>query len=513
MPLVSSNLSFSLSTESSNFTVGAAASTYTVSELTAVLRRKVEDAFASIRVRGEVSQCKLHASGHLYLRLKDEHAVIEAVCWRTASKRLSIRPQDGMEVICTGRLTTYSARSQYQLVIETVVLAGQGAILKLLEERKLRLAEEGLFNPERKRKLPFLPEVIGIITSPTGAVIQDILHRLTNRFPRRVLLWPVSVQGAIAAEQIACAIFGFNSLPSNDIPRPDLLIVARGGGSLEDLMPFNEEIVVRAAAASVIPLISAVGHETDTTLIDHVADLRAPTPTAAAELAVPVRASLLNDLLSRGQRQVSTVNRLLSERLIYLQTLGRGLVDPIRLLEAIWQRLDDKAERLTPALSLFLEHYHAQLMTLTASLRSPKTKFIEAHRCLDCLRQRLDYAANYVITKSDYKLKMVVQYPNMGMALQRLLVERQVCLAGLSQILNSLSYESILHRGFTLVLDTNSKLIKSTHGIVPGQQIVVRFADGIVMATVNCGPLTAVKSVKFEKSNRSRNNEDQGRLF
>src|SRR5579871_5912636 len=257
---------------------------FTVSELSAAVKRSLEQGFAYVRVRGEVSGFKRHGSGHCYLSLKDSEAVLDAVIWRMTAQRLALKPEDGMEVVCTGRITTFPGRSKYQLVIESVELAGVGALLKLLEDRRKRLAAEGLFDASRKRKLPFLPEVVGVVTSPTGAVIRDILHRLQDRFPRRVLLWPVAVQGEGAAMQVAAAIEGFNRLrPEGAVPRPDLLIVARGGGSLEDLMAFNEEIVVRAAAASAIPLISAVGHETDTTLIDYASDKRAPTPTAAAE--------------------------------------------------------------------------------------------------------------------------------------------------------------------------------------------------------------------------------------
>src|SRR6266851_566921 len=246
---------------------------YTVSELSTALKRRIEESFSYVRVRGEISGFKRHGSGHCYFALKDSDAVLDAVCWRTTAMRLGIKPEDGMEVVCTGRLTTFPGRSKYQLVIDTIELAGVGALLKLLEERRQRLAAEGLFAAERKKKLPFLPEVIGIVTSPSGAVIRDILHRLSDRFPRRVLLWPVAVQGDGAAAQIAAAIDGFNRIATGGpIPRPDLLIVARGGGSLEDLMAFNEEVVVRAAAQSAIPLISAVGHETDTTLIDFASD-------------------------------------------------------------------------------------------------------------------------------------------------------------------------------------------------------------------------------------------------
>src|SRR5215213_676457 len=299
---------------------------YTVSELSQALKRAIEDGFGSVRVRGEVSGWKRHASGHCYFALKDSDAVLDSVCWRGTATRLDIKPEDGMEIVCSGRLTTYAGRSKYQLVVERIELAGIGALLKLLEERRTRLMEEGLFAAERKKKLPFLPQVIGIVTSPTGAVIRDILHRLADRFPRRVLLWPVSVQGEGAAAQIAAAIEGFNRLAAGgEVPRPDLLIVARGGGSVGDLVAFNEESVVRAAAASSIPLISAVGHETDTTLIDFASDRRAPTPTAAAEMAVPVRADLVAQTLDFGKRTIACMNRVLREATLAVTGLARGL--------------------------------------------------------------------------------------------------------------------------------------------------------------------------------------------
>src|SRR5690242_14454661 len=288
---------------------------YSVGEISALLKRTVEQNFAYVRVRGEISGLKRHSSGHCYLALKDEEAVLDAVIWRMTAARLALKPEDGMEVVCAGRLTTYPGRSKYQLVIESVELAGIGALLKLLEERKKKLEAEGLFAPERKKPLPYLPSVIGVVTSPTGAVIRDILHRLDDRFPRRVLVWPVAVQGEGAAEQVAAAIAGLNGLAAGGVvPRPDLLIVARGGGRLGDLMGFNEEIVVRAAAASAIPLISAVGHETDTTLIDFAADKRAPTPTAAAEMAVPVRSELIAEIQAKTQRLSACVSRWLTER-------------------------------------------------------------------------------------------------------------------------------------------------------------------------------------------------------
>src|SRR5437588_4009464 len=284
---------------------------WTVSELSAALRRTVEDAFGYVRVRGEVSGYRgPHPSGHCYFALKDEGAKIEAVVWKSAFARMRIKPEEGLEVLVTGRLTTYPGQSKYQIVVETLEPAGLGALMALVEERKKRLAAEGLFDAARKQLLPFLPEVIGVITSPTGAVIRDILHRLADRFPRRVIVWGVRVQGEGSATEVVAAIHGFNAIVAGGaIPRPDLLIVARGGGSLEDLWSFNEEVVVRAAAASMIPLISAVGHETDVTLIDFAADRRAPTPTAAAEMAVPVRAELLTQVGDLGRRNFACWRR------------------------------------------------------------------------------------------------------------------------------------------------------------------------------------------------------------
>src|SRR5436190_21948210 len=334
---------------------GANLPEYTVSELSLALKRSIEGGFAHVRVRGEISGFKRHGSGHCYFALKDADAVLDAVCWRMTAIRLQLKPEDGMEVVCTGRLTTYPGRSKYQLVVDTIELAGKGALLRLLEERRLRLAAEGLFAAEKKRKLPFLPAVIGIVTSPTGAVIRDILHRLADRVPRHVLIWPVAVQGEGAAAQIAAAIEGFNRIERGGrLPRPDLIIVARGGGSLEDLMAFNEEIVVRAAAASAIPLISGVGHETDTTLIDWAADLRAPTPTAAAERAVPVRAELMQRIQDLGGRAAAASQRRIAEERLHLTGLGRGLGDPAALLATANQRLDDRTERLVNALSSYV---------------------------------------------------------------------------------------------------------------------------------------------------------------
>src|SRR6187402_1517918 len=343
---------------------------FTVSELSLSLKRTVEDAFGHVRVRGEISGFRgAHSSGHCYFALKDESAKIEAVIWKGVHGRMRFKPQEGLEVIATGKLTTYPGSSKYQIVIEAIEPAGIGALMALMEERKKKLAAEGLFDEARKQLLPWLPEVIGVVTSPTGAVIRDILHRLEDRFPRRVLVWPVKVQGEGSAEQVAAAIRGFNALsPGGAIPRPDIIIVARGGGALEDLWSFNEEIVVRAAAESMIPLISAVGHESDITLIDFAADKRAPTPTAAAEMAVPVRSELLVEVMSKARRALACWQRAQDHRRTELRAAARALPNAEELLAIPRQRLDACAERLPRALRANAQIHHTAFSRIAGRL-------------------------------------------------------------------------------------------------------------------------------------------------
>src|SRR5579883_3360422 len=459
---------------------------YTVSELSNALKRSIEDNFAQVRVRGEVSGFKRHGSGHCYLCLKDSDAVLDAVVWRTTAIRLATIPEDGMEVVCTGRLTTYPGRSKYQLVIDTIELAGVGALLKLLEERRKRLAAEGLFAAERKRRLPFLPEVIGVVTWPSGAVIRDILHRLADRFPRRVLLWPVAVQGDGAAAQIAAAIDGFNRLaPGGAVPRPDLIIVARGGGSLEDLMPFNEEIVVRAAAASAIPLISAVGHETDTTLIDHAADRRAPTPTAAAEMAVPVRLDLVAELSGKGSRLSAGLSRLLAERRLRVTGLARGLPSPQDLIGNAAQRLDHGAERLRLA----------------------------AERHLRALRHRLDLAAVQLrpdLLAADLgrsAARLADADARLHAALMRAIEAKRDALDNYAGRLatHSERHESLLARGYVVVRDGAMRVLTEARAIKPGEGLDLEFYDGRVGAIAGRTPRRPVR--------RSPPRPEQGSLF
>jgi exodeoxyribonuclease VII large subunit len=349
---------------------GQNAPEFSVSEISGAIKRVIEGEFSRVRVRGEVGRVSMPRSGHVYLDLKDDRNVLSAVIWKGVAGRLATPPEEGMEVIATGRLTTFGGQSKYQMVIEDIAPAGAGALMAMLEKRRAALAAEGLFDAGRKRALPSLPRVIGVVTSPSGAVIRDILHRLRDRFPCHVLIWPVAVQGEKCAREVAAAIAGFNALePGGPVPRPDLLIVARGGGSIEDLWGFNEEIVVRAAADSAIPLISAVGHETDTTLIDFAADRRAPTPTAAAEIAVPVRMDLLATLDALGARLGHAVSRLNTERGRRLRDLIRALPRPEALVGQAAQRLDLWGGRLPPALRASVQARRLRLSDVSAGLR------------------------------------------------------------------------------------------------------------------------------------------------
>lgn len=435
---------------------------YTVGELARAVKRTIEGAYGLVRVRGELLRVKRHTSGHIYLCLKDDDAVLDGVIWRSGASRLGMIPEDGIEVICTGRITTYPARSSYQLVIESMELAGQGALLKLIEERRKKLAAEGLFAAERKRPLPSLPGVIGVVTSPTGAVIRDILHRLADRFPRDVLIWPVAVQGANAASEVAAAIAGFNALPATGWPRrPDVLIVARGGGAIEDLMAFNEEIVVRAAAGSTIPLISAVGHETDTTLIDFASDIRAPTPTAAAEFAVPVRLQLLARVEECSSRLLFQIERSVAFKRGDLQALERGLGNPRHAIEAHIQRLDGLEERLDGARRNFLERRIQTVATWGARLRHPLQQVQDFDRRLTLLGRSLD---------AGFRRTLDAQ----GARFQRL-----------SDLLESYSYRGVLKRGFALVTNAEGHAVGSAKDAPPGAALTVEFHDGKVAATVD----------------------------
>jgi len=438
---------------------------FSVSEISQAIKRALEGNFEWVRVRGEISGFKRAASGHLYMSLKDEGAVLDAVCWRGGAARLGLMPEDGMEVIASGRVTSYPGRSKYQIVIERLELAGEGALLKLLEERKRKLAAEGLFAEARKRPPPYLPEVLGVVTSPTGAVIRDILHRLADRFPRRVLVWPVLVQGEGAAAQIAAAIRGFNALPAaGPVPRPDVLIVARGGGSLEDLWAFNEEAVVRAAAESKIPLISAVGHETDVTLIDFAADRRAPTPSAAAEMAVPVRAELRAAIADSDRRLRAAARRALEQRRVWVEGLARGLPEPRRLVEDKAQRLDDRVERLHNALAGGLRQRAERVRDLGARLPHPR-------RQIGLARERLEGPAG--------RFAALVARP-------RAVRDKAQALAALERVLRGVSYQRTLARGFAVVRDPGG-VISSARGVSAGLALDIEFADGHAAAVGTSG--------------------------
>ena len=451
---------------------------YSVSEVSAALRRTVEDAFPFVRVRGEVSKVTFHSTGHVYFSLKDDKALLDAVCWRTSALRLKVKPQQGLEVVCTGRISTFAGSSRYQLIVEQVELAGVGALMALLDERRKKLAAEGLFAEERKRKLPFLPDVIGVITSPTGAVIRDIMHRLDARFARRVLLWPVSVQGERAAVEIVAAIRGFNAIRhGGPLPRPDLLIVARGGGSIEDLMAFNEETVVRAVYESTIPLISAVGHETDTTLIDFVSDMRAPTPTAAAELAVPMRAELLDQALGLERRLLRTSLVRIEERRRHLSQTARVLPRAEQLFAAARQRLDISGTGLTRASRINLQEHRRRLIEFATVLRPSRLsrQFSLGSERIRALAQRLARA-------------------------QRLhLRDARRHLEGCGRVLESVSYRSVLERGFVLVRGDRGAVRRRADAVIPGEKLALTFADGTRGATAD-GAEPAKTRLKTKKS-------------
>ncbi|MDR3424907.1 MAG: exodeoxyribonuclease VII large subunit [Alphaproteobacteria bacterium] len=434
---------------------GVNAPEFSVSELSNLVKKTVEETFGLVRVRGEISDCKLHSSGHMYLTLKEGTAVLASVCWRGQVGRLGITPAVGMEVVCTGRLTTFAGQSKYQLVIDSMALAGVGALLKMLEERKKKLAAEGLFDASRKRDLPYLPRVIGVITSPTGAVIRDILHRLAERFPRPVLVWPVAVQGEGAAEQITAAINGFNALPlTGGVSRPDVLIIARGGGSVEDLMPFNEENVVRAVAESKIPVISAVGHETDTTLVDFASDLRAPTPTAAAEKAVPVRENLLYQVEDDGARLFQAVMRLMQDLRERLHLTQRALGDPARAIEPLAQRLDEKTERLVLAWRGFYDRRSGRVSEAGGRLRHPRDVVRLAAQRLANAEQKMGFAWRELFSRKVHRLE------------------------NLSGVLRHLSPRAVLGRGYALVQDVKGNVIVSAQQTKTGDRLRIEFGDG-----------------------------------
>ncbi len=456
-----------------------------VGEISQAIKHTLEGAFGRVRIRGEVGRPNYHGSGHLYFTLKDADAAMDAVAWRGTVGKLSLKLEEGMEVIATGRISSYPKSSRYQIVVEAVELAGEGALLKLLEDRRKKLGAEGLFDPDRKRDLPFLPDVIGVITSPTGAVIRDILHRLADRFPRHVLMWPVPVQGDGAAAKIAAAIEGFNALvPGGRVPRPDVLIVARGGGSLEDLWQFNEEVVVRAAAASDIPLISAVGHETDTTLIDYASDRRAPTPTAAAEMAVPVRSELLAQVVDDERRLIAASGRLIEDRRARIEGLARGLPRPADLLESAMQSLDNATDRLANSMSRQTERAAARLATAAAGLPHPREQLDKATTRLNHADAGMIVGLKSFVRDRATRFEGLSSVERMSGGVTRSIANSTAALKSAGQLLESLSYERVLDRGFALVRDADGEPVMQAAATSAGQAVSIHFSDGDVGAVI-----------------------------
>lgn len=525
---------------------------FSVGELANAIKRALEDGFGFVRLRGEISGYRgPHASGHCYFALKDDKAKIEAVIWRGQFSKLRFRPEEGMEVIAQGRITTFPGSSKYQIVIEALEPAGVGALMALLEERKRKLGAEGLFEDARKKPRPFLPRVVGIVTSPTGAVIRDMLAGFTERFPAHVIVWPVRVQGETSAAEVAAAIRGFNAMaPGGRIPRPDVLIVARGGGSLEDLWGFNEEIVVRAAAESRIPLISAVGHETDWTLIDLAADARAPTPTKAAEWAVPKYADLIEQLAGLAARRATAMRRSITAKRTELKAATRGLPRLEDLVLLPRQRFDAVDKRLGRAL-LANTRAHGMRQAKVAARLTPRlieTRLQRAHDRLDTLarrsveglarvaghrRSRLERVsgrlnpqfARTAISRASERVAALDVRAGRALANRVTAWRRQVAAQG--QLLSSLSYQSVLQRGFALVRDEAGQALRSVEQAAAGSRVEMEFADGRVQAQVlgdgadaappvaraAAKPMAAAKAPRRTSGGGGGNSGPQGSLF
>ena len=486
---------------------------YSVSEISGAVKRVIESGFGHVRVRGELGRVTKHRSGHCYLDLKDDRAVLSGVIWRNSVAGLSCQPEEGMEVVATGRLTTFPGQSKYQIVIDDIAPAGVGALMAMLEKRRKALAAEGLFDEVRKKPLPYLPRVIGVVTSPSGAVIRDILHRLSERFPVHVLVWPCAMQGKECAPQVAAAIRGFCRMPPSVAPRPDVLIVARGGGSVEDLWGFNEEVVVRAVADCPIPVISAVGHETDTTLIDHAADRRAPTPTAAAEMAVPVRRELVTVVSGLEARRLRALETVLKRWRQRLTDLSRALPRPDAILAERRQRLDLAVARLARPDRL-LEQRRAALGLLAGrlapALRRPlgdarvRLTRVAGRLAPERLRDRLDRLAERLSARAD----------RLRPAEARLRRDRTDRLAGLARTLRSLGPRETLARGFAIVRDGEGRVLPRAAGIGPGTPLEVQFDDGRLPAIAGRTSVTTQAETHATSRPEPRGKDDkQGSLF
>ncbi len=511
---------------------------FSVSEISGAVKKTVEGAFSHVRVRGEIGRLSRPRSGHIYLDLKDDRAVLASVIWKGKAAKLPHQPEEGMEVVATGRLTTFPGQSKYQMVIDELRPAGAGALMAMLEKRKAALAAEGLFAEDRKKALPFLPEVIGVVTSPSGAVIRDILHRLRDRFPRKVLIWPVAVQGERCAPEVANAIRGFNALPAGRLPRPDLLIVARGGGSLEDLWGFNEEDVVRAAADSQIPLISAVGHETDTTLIDYVSDRRAPTPTAAAEMAVPVRLDLLNWVTDQGARASRAAGLAVTQRRQRLGDLARGLPRPEVLVEGARQRLDLASGRLKPGLQNATQKRRVELGRVAAELRPGLDRLVarrrldlgraeaglsparltarleEKGRALRALETRLS-AERLTARLADRRARFADLSAQLSRAGQADFASKSARLVGLERMRQTLGYQETLRRGYAVVR-SGGALVTHQAEAAAAEMLEIEFSDGRLDVRTGGAASDAppMKKQPPKKSARKKpDGPDQGSLF
>jgi exodeoxyribonuclease VII large subunit len=517
---------------------------FSVSELSGSIKRTVETAFDHVRVRGEISGYRgPHSSGHAYFSLKDDKARIDAVIWKGNFSKLKFRPEEGMEVIATGKITTFPGSSKYQIVIENLEPAGAGALMALLEERRRRLAAEGLFDQGRKQLLPFMPKVIGVVTSPTGAVIRDILHRIADRFPVHVIVWPVKVQGEGSGEEIANAIRGFNALgPDSAIARPDVLIVARGGGSLEDLWSFNDEIVVRAAADSDIPLISAVGHETDWTLIDHAADVRAPTPTGAAEMAVPVRADLQAQLAGMAARLAGSTTRQMDNRRQGLRALVRALPSLDQLLALPRRRFDEAAsglgrglelntlnkrrafERISSGLRLDMLTHRLQVQRQTITERMQRADNLVERRLLqakarvssfDSALRALPVRLSGQVERQKERVSGISRRADT--AILHRMAHNRSGLAAHERILQSLSYKNVLKRGYAVIRDEDNRTLTRAEAINIGMQVSLEFADGRVSAitTDDAGTTAPAETTapKKKPAKPASKPTDQGSLF
>ena len=469
---------------------------FTVAELSGAIKKTIEGQFEFVRVRGEISRPSTPASGHVYFTLKDAQVSLSAVIWKGMAASMSVRPEEGLDVICTGKITTFGGQSKYQIIVNQMEVAGEGALLKQLEDRRKRLAAEGLFDEGRKKPIPKFPRRIGVVTSPSGAVIRDILHRLSERFGTEVLVWGVAVQGKGAENQIAAAIHGFNALPdTGPVARPELLIVARGGGSLEDLWCFNEEVVVRAVAESAIPIISAVGHETDTTLIDYASDLRAPTPTAAAELATPVARELKTRLLEIEARLSGAISRRFETAETLLRSAGRGLLHPAELLARQTQQLDMLTSQLHAHMERQIGDRQLRLSRIADRLPAPSARLTQVSDRLTSASARMD-----------------------GLIAQKLTSATQT-LDGIGRLLRANSFERVLDRGFALVTDSEGRAIKRSAELDRGAQAHIRFADGVRAATLDGGDTSKAATPEAKtppqksKPAKAVKSKDQTELF